>query len=84
MDARPEVIVRLGDMWDMASLCSYDKGKKEFTMRSVGDDLEAGHHAETLIFGPMMRFNHQQRSQQAKTVQAPYRQDFRQPRGPCP
>lgn len=61
MEARPNVIVRLGDCWDMPSLCSYDKGKKSFVFQSVRDDIEAGHKGEALIFGPMIKYNERQR-----------------------
>ncbi len=57
IDKRPEVIIRLGDCWDMPSLSSYDKGKKEFVFKSVKADLKAGHKAEKLIFGPMIEYN---------------------------
>ena len=69
MDHRPEVIIRLGDMWDMPSLCSYDKGKKDFVFKSVADDIAAGHKAEKLIFGPMIEYN----EQQARNKQKQYR-----------
>jgi len=48
---KPDVIVNIGDWWDMHSLCSYDKGKKDFVLRSISDDLEVGHAAEELAFG---------------------------------
>ena len=57
MEKRPQVIVQLGDMWDMASLCSYDKGKKEYVFKSVQADIEAGHEAERRMFKPMMDYN---------------------------
>ena len=69
MDNRPEVIVRLGDMWDMPSLCMYDKGKKDFVFKSVSDDIAAGHKAESIIFSPMIKYN----EQQAKNKQKQYR-----------
>lgn len=54
---QPKAIVRIGDMWDMASLSSYDRGKKEMVLRNVKDDIESGHFAEQLIFGPMIAMN---------------------------
>lgn len=57
IEHQPEVIVKLGDSWDMPSLCSYDKGKKEFVYRSVKDDIEAGHKSEEIMFKPMMEYN---------------------------
>ena len=39
---RPDVIVHIGDHWDMASLSSYDFGKKAMEGRRVHEDIEAG------------------------------------------
>lgn len=41
-DKKPDVIVHLGDHWDMPSLSSYDVGKKSFEGRRYTDDIEAG------------------------------------------
>ena len=30
LDEKPDVVINLGDCWDMPSLCSYDKGTKDF------------------------------------------------------
>lgn len=68
MDEKPDVIIRLGDMWDMPSLCSYDKGKKEMIFRNVKADLEAGHKAESIIFKPLLEYN----KKQAKKKKAKY------------
>lgn len=57
IDKRPPVIVKLGDSWDMPSLCSYDKGKKSFVFQNVQNDIEAGHKAEELMFGPLIKYN---------------------------
>jgi len=54
---RPDVIIRLGDMWDMPSLCSYEKGKKEMVFKNVKYDLEAGHKAEEYLFSPLLDLN---------------------------
>ena len=42
---KPDVIVHLGDHWDMLSLSSYDKGKKSFEGRRYNKDIEAGNAA---------------------------------------
>lgn len=39
---RPDVVVHLGDLWDMPSLCSYDRGKKSFEGRRYKKDIDAG------------------------------------------
>lgn len=42
VDKKPEVIVHIGDHWDMPSLSSYDVGKKSFEGRRYTDDIAAG------------------------------------------
>jgi predicted MPP superfamily phosphohydrolase len=42
VDKKPDVIVHLGDHWDMPSLSSYDVGKKCFEGRRYNRDIEAG------------------------------------------
>lgn len=44
-DIQPDFTVCLGDFADMKSLCSYDKGKKEFEGRRYKKDVEATHNA---------------------------------------
>lgn len=41
-DIRPDVVIDIGDWWDMESLSSYDKGKKSFEGRRYKKDIEAG------------------------------------------
>ena len=57
LDRKPEVIVQIGDWWDMGSLCSYDAGKKEFVFQNLKDDIETGHQAEEIAFGPIINYN---------------------------
>lgn len=42
---KPDVIVHLGDHWDMPSLSSYDVGKKSFEGRRYAADVDAGNKA---------------------------------------
>ncbi len=42
VDMKPDVIVHLGDHWDMPSLSVYDIGKKSFEGRTYMADVEAG------------------------------------------
>lgn len=42
---RPDVIVHIGDHWDMPSLSSYDVGKKCFEGRRYKKDIESGNMA---------------------------------------
>lgn len=45
-DTKPDVVINLGDLFDMPSLSSYDKGKKEFKNRRYKADIEAGVEAQ--------------------------------------
>ena len=66
IDNKPEVIVKMGDSWDMASLCSYDKGKKDFVFKNVQKDIEAGHKAERILFSPIIEYNKKRRKNRKK------------------
>src|SRR5690606_5531876 len=59
---RPEVIVHLGDHWDMASLSEYDKGKKCFEGRRYKADIEAGHEAMKALLTPIEAYNKRQKN----------------------
>lgn len=41
-ERKPDVVVHLGDHWDMPSLSSYDKGKKSSEGRRYKADIDAG------------------------------------------
>lgn len=44
-DLRPDVVVQIGDWYDLRSLSSYDRGKASAENRRYTDDVEAGHAA---------------------------------------
>lgn len=44
-EKKPDVVVHLGDHWDMPSLSSYDKGKASAEGRRVAKDIQAGNDA---------------------------------------
>lgn len=69
LDRKPDVIVNIGDFADMPSLCSYDKGKKSFEGRRYKDDILATIDAQERIFGPIDKFNAQQRATKHKQYQ---------------
>jgi hypothetical protein len=46
---RPEYIVQGGDLWDMPSLSSYDRGKKKAWGKFVVDDWEIGVEAVAIL-----------------------------------
>lgn len=50
---RGDVVVHLGDHWDMPSLSSYDRGKKCFEGRRFKSDVEAGNEAMALLNEPL-------------------------------
>lgn len=41
-EVRPDVVIFLGDMWDMSSLSTYDKNKRSAEGRRYSEDLDAG------------------------------------------
>lgn len=51
----PDVIVHVGDGWDMQSLSSYDKGTKAAEGRSYWDDIHSGNMAMDLFMAPIRR-----------------------------
>lgn len=56
VDYRPDVIVHLGDHWDMHSLSSHDKpGSKQTEGNRVADDIEVGNEAMSRLVGPAVR-----------------------------
>lgn len=54
---KPDVVVHLGDHWDMPSLSSYDKGKKSFEGKRYKKDIEAGNLGIKLITSSVEDFN---------------------------
>ena len=52
---RPEVIVCIGDMADMPSLSSYDKGTRGFEGRRYEKDVKAAIDAQEKLFAPIKR-----------------------------
>jgi hypothetical protein len=55
VDKRPDVVICIGDFWDMPSLSSYDKGKKCFEGRRYRKDVEAGNNAMDLLMTPLVK-----------------------------
>jgi hypothetical protein len=56
-DHKPAVVVHIGDHYDMASLSSYDKGKKAFEGRRYLADIEAGNEGLDRLMAPINRMN---------------------------
>lgn len=59
---QPDVIVHLGDHWDMPSLSDYDKGKRAAEGRRYADDIAAGNYALDLLMQPLRELNDQRRA----------------------
>lgn len=55
LDVKPDVVVNLGDTWDLPSLSSYDKGKKSFQGRTYRADLDAGLDFNERMWAPLKR-----------------------------
>ena len=54
-EKKPDVIVNIGDFFDMPSLSSYDKGQKSFEGRRYLDDIESGNLAMDLFMQPIRK-----------------------------
>lgn len=49
MDIGPDYVVQLGDFADMESLCSYDRGKKDFEGRRYDKDISSANEALDIL-----------------------------------
>lgn len=56
-DKRPDVIVHLGDHWDMPSLSSWDRGRKDAENRRYRLDIAAGNRALDRFMRPIFDVN---------------------------
>ena len=57
VDKRPDMVIHLGDHWDMPSLSSYDKGKKSFEGRRYKADIQAGNLGMKMLLAPLVALN---------------------------
>ncbi len=55
IDLRPDVVVNLGDQWDLSSLSGYDKGKRSFVGKSYHRDLVSGLEFSERMWEPVRR-----------------------------
>ena len=69
-EAQPDVIVHIGDHWDMPSLSSYDKGTAKIEGRRVRSDIESGNEAMQLLLEPIRRLQASQ-SRNRKRIYRP-------------
>jgi hypothetical protein len=80
-DVKPDVVINLGDTWDMPSLSGFDKGKKQFQGRTYQADVNAGLDFHEKLWGEVRRQkrkmprrvfligNHEQRIERAINAQ---------------
>jgi len=61
VEKRPDVVIHIGDHFDMPSLSSYDRGLKSFEGRRFKEDLEAGHIGMEILLGPLKQLQESQR-----------------------
>lgn len=54
-ETKPDVVVNMGDMADMQSLCSYDKGKKSFQGRRYKDDIDSHLEFQERLWEPVKK-----------------------------
>lgn len=57
VEKKPDVVVNIGDFWDMPSLSSYDEGKRSSEGRRYNIDIEAGRIAMGLLMKPLQDYN---------------------------
>ena len=56
VDKKPDVVVNIGDFFDMESLSSYDKGKLSFEGRRLQKDIEAGKQGMKELLEPLRNY----------------------------
>ena len=66
LEKQPDVIIHIGDHWDMPSLSVYDVGKKGFEGRKYIDDIEAGQRGMEAFLAPIEEYNRRQRKNKQK------------------
>lgn len=57
VDRQPDVVIHLGDHWDMPSLSSYDRGKKQFEGRRYTEDIKAGNKSFKILTKYIDKYN---------------------------
>lgn len=66
VEKRPEVIVHLGDHWDMKSLSSYDRGTKKAEGARYQQDIESGIAGMDTLLSPIKKLQRKQKKQKIK------------------
>lgn len=66
VEKKPDRVCCMGDLADMASLSSYDKGKKAFEGRRYKKDVQAAHDAQAALLAPLQEYNAKARRNKEK------------------
>lgn len=66
VEKKPDKLICIGDFADMASLSSYDVGKKSFEGRRYKNDIEAAHEAMEALLSPLWEYNHRAKKNKEK------------------
>lgn len=67
VDKKPDIVVMLGDWWDMPSLSMYEKaGSKYFEGKRYKEDVETGNAAMRLLLEPLDEYNMERRRQKKR------------------
>lgn len=70
MDRRPDIVITMGDWYDMHSLNAYEKhGSKSMEGVNISDDIRAGDAAFDTMFTPVWDHNQSRRAINKKTYQ---------------
>lgn len=69
VDEQPDVIVNIGDWFDLPSLSSYDKGTLAAEGRRLHQDIKAGQEAMDVLFKPLKAFQADQKARKKKAYQ---------------
>ena len=66
VDKKPDVIVHLGDHFDMHSLSSYDRGTKKAEGANYLEDIKAGQEAMEAFLAPIKAYNKKRKANKKK------------------
>jgi len=66
VDKQPDVIIHLGDHWDMPSLSSYDRGTRKAEGRTYQDDIDAGIAGMIAFLQPIWDYNERKKRNKEK------------------
>jgi hypothetical protein len=66
VEQKPDVVVHLGDHYDMHSLGYYDMGKKKGEGARISEDIDAGNVALARLMKPIQKYNLKRRKNKEK------------------